>query len=229
MFKRLVVVMVGTFLLTSCAGLVESTRESLLGESAKPREKVSSKVKWVSKDQYDDLMSKYKELKIKHDMLKNDKPMSANNSMASEPIPSKNTETVDVFGDGGILPKPTAAARVSERPQDLEEELRYYEKAVALKENNKIEEALKIFHFLEKSTSKQLVVRAKLQVGHIYFAQKQFDLALQVYEGIIRTHSFSSISLDALGRAADCAVKLGLNEKSAQYESLLRDVFGIQV
>ena len=53
----------------------------------------------------------------------------------------------------------------------MEEELDYYKKAIALKENQKNDEALKIFQFLEKSNSRQLRVRAKKNIGNIYLAK----------------------------------------------------------
>ena len=105
----------------------------------------------------------------------------------------------------------------------------YYKKAVALNTNGKSEEALKIFQFLEKSNSRQIKIRSKRYIGDIYFAGKQYDLALQVYEDMIRKNAFSGSTLKALGSAAKCAEQLGLTDKKAQYESLLQDVFETQV
>lgn len=222
----LTLIIIVTFV--SCSGLVESTRKTLLGDDT-PRQSQKKEAKWVSKDQYDDLLIKYKNLNDKYEKLKEDKYASGTPQVdqAAE-LSAGNPETVDVFGKDGIVNStPQKAASVD--ATTVEEELDYYKKAVALKDNNKNEEALKMFQFLEKSNSRQISVRAKRNIGDLYLAGEQFDLALQVYEGIIRKDSFSGSTLKALEKAAICAGKLGLTDKKAQYESLLRDVFESQV
>lgn len=214
-------------LAVSCSSFVESTRKSLLGDET-PRKSVKKEVKWVSKGQYDDLMVKYKTLNDKHERLKE---QGLNNKSGFDQITelskNKSTETVDVFGDNGISSKLKSTR--SAVPSSIEEEVSYYKKAVALQGNGKNDEALKLFQFLENSTVAQLKVRSKLHIGDIYFSKNQYDLALQVYEDIIRNHAFSSSVLGALKHAVVCSTQLGLSDKRAQYESLLKDVFGMQV
>lgn len=213
----------------SCSSFVESTRKSLLGDET-PRKSVKKEVKWVSKGQYDDLMVKYKTLNDKYERLKE---QGLNNKSGFDQITelskskSKSTETVDVFGDNGLSSKLKSTR--SSVPSSIEEEVSYYKKAVVLKSNGKNDEALKLFQFLENSTVAQLKVRSKLHIGDIYFSKNQYDLALQVYEDIIRNHAFSSSVLGALKHAVVCSTELGLSDKKAQYESLLKDVFGMQV
>ena len=96
----------GLLILTSvasCSSLVESTRKSLLNDES-PRKTNSQEVKWVSRAQYDDLMSKYKELNEKYENLRTDSlqqnsPISKMNALAANQQPS---ETIDVFGQNGI-------------------------------------------------------------------------------------------------------------------------------
>lgn len=211
----------------SCSSFVESTRKSLLGEKA-PRKQVKKEVKWVSKGQYDDLMVKYKTLNDKYERLKEEKLTSKPGfDQINEISQSSNTETVDVFGKNGLSGE--VKVPTNKKPSSIEEEVSYYKKAVALQQNGKSDEALKLFQFLENSNVSQLKVRAKLHIGDIYFGKNQYDLALQVYEDIIRNHAFSSTVLGALKHAVVCSSQLGLSDKKAQYESLLKDVFGMQV
>ena len=224
--------------LVSCSNLVENTRKSLLGDE-KPRSAPKKEVKWVSKSQYDDLMQKYKDLNDKYERIKlqtvsesglNDLPQTAPKAQGG------STETVDVFGKNGVVNKKQTTNEIaaSSAPQKIKnttsigEDLDYYKKAVVLKENNKLDEALKIFQFLENSKSKQISVRSKRHIGDIYFEKQQHDLALQVYEDVIRNNAFSGATLKALAKAAQSANQLGLMDKKAQYESLLKDVFDIQ-
>ena len=58
--------------------------------------------------------------------------------------------------------------------------------------------------------------------------KKQYDLALQVFESIIKQGSFSSVVLEALQSAKVASDALGLASKSRQYGSLLKDVFEVR-
>ena len=217
-----------------CSGLVESTRKNLLGDKS-PRNKVKQQPKWVSKEQYDDLLSKYKNLNDKYQNLKeerltNKKSFDQLDEMAASK--TKNTEAIDVFGDKGLAKKtaPVAASsKVSINKNKFEEELDYYLKGVALLENGKNDEAFKVFQFVEASKVKQLRVRAKKKIGDHYLTKKQYDLALQVYESIIREYAFSGLVIPSLSSAVECTKQLGLTDKKLKYESILRDFFEVQV
>lgn len=215
---------------SGCSSLVESTRKNLMGDSS-PR-KVNKEVKWVSKAQYDGLMSKYKKLSDKYENLKDQsiKNKTGFNQLDELAAGAASTETIDVFGKEGISNDPkmkVSPVEISE--EKVDQELTFYKKAVAFKLNGKPDEALKIFLFLDKSQTKQISVRAKKHIGDIYFGKKRFDLALQVYESIIRQNSFSGTVIKALDNAAKCSAKLGLTDKKVKYESILRDFFEVRV
>lgn len=231
MLQKLTLITLSSLVLSSCSSLVESTRKSLLGDDS-PRSSKTKEVKWVSKSQYDDLMAKYKTLNEKYTKLKDDKYTNSTSGFSQVDELSTNSETVDVFGKEAVAKGAAtagAAQKLNINQTSVEEELGYYKKAMALKSNGKYEEALKIFQFLEKSNSRQIQVRSKRNIGDIYYSQQQYDLALQVYESIIKQNAFSGSTLKALSNAAKCSDKLGLTDKKAQYESLIRDVFESQV
>jgi lipopolysaccharide biosynthesis regulator YciM len=219
--------------LVSCS-LVETTRQSLLGDSS-PRKKVKKEIKWVSKAQYDDLMIKYKTVSSKYEKLKEDRMTNKSAFNQLNELASSNTaeETVDVFGEQGLIKSAPIARKkspkVSINIDKVEEELNYFKKAVALYDNGKVEESLKMFQILERSSHKQIKVRSKKYIGDTYFSKKQYDLALQVYENIINNDAYSGKVIPALRSAAICSGKLGLNEKKIQYESILKDFFEVQI
>lgn len=237
MRKSLIYIMAFTVTvsMTSCSGLVESTRKMIDGDSPRKNPK---KAQWVTKSQYDDLMVKYKNLSEKYENLKESKGNSQGLNQASELSASGHEEeTVDVFGKNGLanevsqsldqvshgtpMTKPLSA-------NEVDQEVKTYKKAVLLEANGKVEESLKVFQFLEKSQTKQIRVRARIHIGQIYLLQKQYDLALQVFESILSQDAFSSKVLDALRGAASASGKLGLAEKKIRYESMLKDVFGLR-
>lgn len=222
-------------ILVSCSSLVESTRKSLLGEDS-PRE-TKKEVKWVSKAQYDDLLTRYKNLKDSHEKLKDEK-LSGNknyNQMEEMSQNSGASETIDVFAKGGLAnqvesnmqPEPGVELQ-NLNSSGIEEELKVYKKGIALKLNGKIDDSLKVFQYLERSKSEQIRVRAKSHISNIYMDKSQFDLALQVNEAIITNYAFSGKVIDALKDAIVCCDKLGLTDKKLKYQSILRDFFEIR-
>jgi len=165
------------------------------------------------------------------------KPMPVSPKPVSPKPVSPKDQTVDVFGQGGLASEiaAKAAGSIEPAPMGMEEdastidqELNTYKKAVALRERGKAQDALKIFQLLERSPTKQIRVRSRLQIGEIYLTQKQYDLALQVFENMIFKDSFSGKVLDALQGAIVCTENLGLKEKRNKYKSILVDFFGIQ-
>ncbi len=234
MISRLSLILAITMIVVTpgCSSFLESARKSISGEDSK--RKIKKESKWVSKAQYDDLLAKYKNLNDKYGNLKDEKGgMNQAYSQATElAAGDTSAETIDVFGKDGITQKQKSnkiSVRDSEAPKDYDKDLDYYYKAIALKMNGKADEALKVFQFLESSPNKQIMVRAKKQVADIYFSKKQYDLALQVYEGIIRNNSFSGVVIKALEYAAKCSSQLGLKDKKLKYESILRDFFEVRV
>jgi tetratricopeptide (TPR) repeat protein len=218
----------------SCSSLVESTRRNLMGEES-PR-KAKKEVKWVAKAQYDDLLTKYKNLKDQYDRLKDEK-VNSNSSynqmdeMSENSKSQKISETIDVFSKDGLANKVQASqapALKNLNQTDVSDELKVYKKGVALKQNGKADESLKVFQYLERSKSEQIRVRAKVHIGDIYMQNNQFDLALQVYEGVIGGYAFSGKVIPSLRNAIICCDQLGLKDKKLKYQSILRDFFEIE-
>lgn len=217
---------------SSCSSLVESTRKSLL-DSETPRTSRSSKNQWVSKQQYDQLMGKYKNLLGEYERLKENRLTAPGKDLIGE---LKDTppvsESVDVFGKDALAKAASVSGakpiiKTSSKPSDVSKEIKVFKKAVALKTGGKSTEALKIFQILEDSQVKQIRTRARYQLAQIYFKQKEFDLSLQASEKIIFGDAFSGVVLEALNLAVENCDKLGLEEKKLKYKSMLVDVFGI--
>ena len=159
MRTQTMLIITGLFLAVSCSNLVKNTRESLLGGN-KPRKSTKQEVKWVSKAQYDDLMAKYKTLNQKYESLKENKapPMGS---------PNMADETIDVFAQTekkAMAPTPAAssnteASGVAIEVSQIDEEIDYYKRARLMLKAGKVDEALKLFQFLEKAKRKQIQVR----------------------------------------------------------------------
>lgn len=227
--KKLSAVLLVLVFTSGCSSFIESTRKSLLSGDS-PRKTSKQQPKWVSKNQYDDLMIKYKNLQSKYENLKEEKLTSkdAFNQIDELTGKSKATETVDLFSDKNMAKSPVIIEPKKLSPLDentVSKELKLYRKAVALYKAGSFDDSLKIFQHLNKSGTKQVAVRAKKRTGDIYFMKKQYDLSLQVYEEIIRGSSFSGVVLKALSGAANSARQLGLENKRVKFESLLKDVF----
>jgi tetratricopeptide (TPR) repeat protein len=224
-----IVVLVGA---SGCSSLMESTRKMISdGESKQSIKRVQKKSKWVSQTQYDDLLAKYKNVSEKYDKLKETKVndnrgFSQSDEMAKELSVNSSTDTVDVFGKNGIAREvENTLNSISSSTVDVGRELKTYKKAVALRDNGKSDESLKIFQFLERSNNKQIKVRSRIQIGQIYLEKKQFDLALQVFEKVITENAFSGKVLVALSGAVDSCAGLDLTDKKLRYQSMLTDFF----
>jgi len=141
-------------------------------------------------------------------------------------------ETVDVFGKNGIVRKegPQMTMGLTQHESDMVSEsieseiikLRDSERLIA---QNKFNEALNLLKIVENSTSRQVRVRAKYLLGEILFKQKEYDLAMQVFEEIISKDAFSGMVLKSLGRLIVCTEKLKQEKKQQQYYSILHDFF----
>lgn len=218
---------------TACSSWIESSRKMIDDEEAKSSQKATKETKWVSQAQYNDLLVKYQNLNDKYEKLKDEKADSGKSSFDQiDELSQKtgsSTETVDVFGQNGIAQE--VATTLDNQVNDenlLSRELKTYKKAIALNENGKVEESLKIFQFLERSSNKQIRVRARSQIGNIYLVKKQYDLSLQVFEKIITEDAFSGKVLKAIEGAVKSCAGLNLVDKKLRYQSMLSDFFGIK-
>lgn len=213
------------FLLTTSCSWYRDAQRSMVAED----EKAARSNRPVPRSQYDQLLVKYEELSKKYEALK-ENPNEGKSSLVDEIQKSKSenfantsgnveTETVNLFPQNTVTSSEPLSA-----PKDLEEELALYRKGISLKPTNP-GEATKIFQQIESSSSPAVKARAKFQLGELMFAQKQYDLALQVFEEIINKQAQSGVVLDALRFAVICSDKLGIKNKRDQYSSMLNDVF----
>lgn len=119
-----------------------------------------------------------------------------------------------------------AQVRSSDYPSELvEEHIKKVRQAESFVVQNKFSEALKLIKELEVSPVRQISVRAKFLLGETFFRQGEYDLAMQVYEEILKKHSFSGLVIKSLGRLIVCSEKLNIPQKKEKYYSILHDFF----
>lgn len=246
LFSRIFFLCMVALMVHSCSWLDRQTNK-LLGRRSKRKPVQSS----VSKAQYDELLRKYERLKNKYEG-KGDQKVVSNDNVSSNLLndlettsspaqkttaKNNNIETVDVFADSGLTSKkpkinvdPSPKAVMVSKNYSFEEtnkEVTEYQQGVAYLAKGKNDLALRIFQKLEKSGLIQIRVRARLQIGHLLYKQKEYDLAMQVYEDIIDNYSFSGVVLQALDKLVSCSEKLNLSAKRDKYNSVLKDIFGV--
>lgn len=156
----------------------------------------STKEQTVPKKRYDELLSKYNNLKNKKD--------------PSKAIDEINIEIIDV-----VAP-PRSMASKAQVETDIEK-LDLSEKYIAVGNFDKATNYLKQ---LENSGNRQVQVRAKFLLGEMYFTQKEYDLALQIFEDIIKNYSFSGVVIKALNKLEACSKNLNLPKKQERYHSM---------
>ena len=156
----------------------------------------------VSKKQYDKLLSKYNQLKNKKD--------------PSKAIDQIKIETVDVF----------APARTISSKEQTETDIDKLDLAAKYLAVGNFEKATGYLKQLENSGNRQVQVRAKFLMGEMYFIQKEYDLAMQIFEDVIKNYSFSGVVIKALGKLEACSKNLKQPEKQKVYHSMINDVFG---
>ncbi len=234
--------------LTSCSWLEK--RRALFDSGASVDSSDSeSKESFVTKTQYDQLLKKYDDLLKKVNQAES-KSVASTQSMARD-IPSDKheeqgkmiselskiqpkvdlAETVDVFGREGLASKASGASSKSTKPElalsanQISTQLAMLQKANKLVGENKMDSALILLKELEESPNKQIKVRAKFYLAEMLFRQNEFDLAMQMYEEIVREYAFSGLVVKSLGRLIVCSEKLKLNKKQEKYYSILHDFF----
>lgn len=199
------------------------------------REQQEPQRKWVHVNQYNDMVSKNKELEEKVELLEarlNQNQAPSNNDLANEMVKDSGrdeliTEVVDLSSLTNNSSRPEVAENLSSavaaapmNPSDVEKEVDLYQKAVLLKNNGNYNESIKIFNRLGQASSKQILVRVKQQLGEIYQAQGQFDLAIQMYKEVIEKYAFSGIVINALTGIVECYDKMGMPSEKLKYQSL---------
>lgn len=173
------------------------------------------KTRYVPIGKYNELLSKNRELEEKVATLEMKNAESNKSNLVAEMVQDKK-EVSEVVDLGEVLPKKEEPIKV----KNLDDEIALYQKAAILKDNNKIEEAVKIFNTLQSSNQPQIVARAKHALGAIYDSQGQYDLAVQMYKEVIEKYASSGVVLKALKSIVHCFEKLGLKEEKLKYEAL---------
>lgn len=205
----------------------------------------SSKKSFVTKAQYDQLMTKYETLLNKVNQAEA-KSVEKSNMMAKNiPVDShakesqmikelskikpkaELAETVDVFGKGGLVDRASLANTSEPKMSDsqITRQLDMLQKANLYVSQNKMDSALILLKELEESPNLQIKVRAKFYLAEMLFRQNEYDLAMQMYEEIIGRYAFSGLVIKSLGRLIVCSEKLKLNKKQEKYYSILHDFF----
>lgn len=230
--------------LSSCSWM--SKRAALFDESGNVKEAtVASTQKAnpsavVPKEQYDQLLTKYETLldKIKTaESSANSEIMNSASAKEGQMIeqlskinpPADLAETVDVFGKEGLSNIPADVLDSGTKPRmsdsDVEMQLQNLQKANQLVSENKMDAALILLKDLEESSNKQIRVRAKYYLAEMLFRQNEYDLAMQIYEDIIKNYAFSGLVIKSLGRLIVCTEKLKMDKKRERYYSILHDFF----
>ena len=125
-------------------------------------------------------------------------------------------ETVDVFSPPG----PREQGKMA-----IQDELDIYEKARAFFREKQYDKASLELKKIEKSTIRQIRVHARFLSGEIMFESGEYDLAMQIYEDILKNNAFSGLVVKSLQRLVVCSEKLKLKEKRERYHSLLNNTF----
>lgn len=241
--KGIPAILLLVLVLSSCSWL--SSRRSNVAEEDK-----SVIQDMVPKAQYDQLLAKYNELlrnsqnqKIADAQISGPIPTKeefidvVDDLNKAKPTPGKvdipNDNTIDVFAKQKSEPMQKTEAKAMTPIDDdsyvgedsIENQISSLRKARELIAQNQHNAATNILKELDKSPVKQIKVQAKFLVAEMFFAQKEFDLAMQIYEEIITKYAFSGIVLKALGRVVVCTERLKLAKKQEQYYSLLHEIF----
>ncbi len=158
---------------------------------------VVSEQEMVTKKEYD-------ELKKKYDDLLADK----NASVTSE-------ITVDLKDENPKIP--------TEISQDPLEQIADLEVAQAFISEGEFGKALDTLKKQENSEIKQIKVRVKYLQGEIFFAQKEWDLAMQKYDEIITGYGFSSMAINAIEKKDACIKNLNKPFTQEPYHTIFKN------
>lgn len=242
--KGIPVILLLVLVLSSCSWL--SSRRTNVGEEDRPVVQ-----DMVPKAQYDQLLAKYNEIlrnsqaqKMPENQVTGAYPSKEDfvdvveDLNKAKPTPGKpevaSDNTIDVFAKqkNEALPAETTGKTMAPVDDDsyvgedsIESQINSLRKARDLIAQNQHNAALNILKELDRSPVRQIKVQAKYLTAEMFFAQKEFDLAMQIYEEIITKYAFSGVVLKALGRVVVCTERLKLAKKQEQYYSLLHEIF----
>jgi len=231
--------------LSSCSWL---SKKSRYNQDDMPT--ISRNGKAISNEQYNDLLHKYDSLRREREagmMGKDTRALVSDlgnvpdfredrsDQQIAAPIYQNHTstlaDTVDVFAEDGPGTKEPSVVELGKLnepdrfPVSVNTEIKQFQSAQKAMQSGDANQAMKMYKILEKSNNHQLKVRAKYNIAEILFDQKDYDLAMQAYEEIIKSHAFSGFVIKSLGRLIVCAENLKMKEKKDKYYSILHDFF----
>jgi tetratricopeptide (TPR) repeat protein len=225
-------------ILSGCGALERRNQNSEQAEKNQVQEPVSSEQHELLKQKYDELAKRYSLLQQEFQSSKGSSPsiledLNQNARDQSDEKGDDLAETVDVFASQQRKREnnnslSSSSPRISSDnidPDLIEEQIHILRKIQSLVNQNKFNDALNEIKKIEDSAIRQISVRAKFYLGEVLFAQEQYDLAMQVYEEIIKENAFSGVVIKTLGRLIVCSESLKLDKKRDAYYSILHDFF----
>ena len=228
------------FTLFSCGGISE--RERISDDPIPSGD-------YVSRAQYEELRQKYEQL----EMQISQRPQVSKTEQKQKEL-SSLAETVDVFSQAESQPQPqprqdqlrdvvapavaATSTVASSRPSihsgemihnyndiDVDGLVERLRNAIEMTQREEYSRALSELRSLERAPIRQISARARFYIGELFFRQREYDLAMQAYEEVLRRDAFSGLVLSTLGRLIVCSENLNLESKKEQYHSLLHDFF----
>jgi tetratricopeptide (TPR) repeat protein len=214
------------FAFSSCSVFSFKRSQDPNAEKTKSNEE---NAEFVSKKDYEELKARYDSL-LQASQNGTGSTTTPSQDLLSDLSSAKGSEsfqTVDVFSD---YPQETSKGTVGKSEGGagstaIDQEMAQLSKITALLGQRDFDNAMNLLKPLENSKIKQVQTQAKFLLAESLFLQNEFDLAMQVYEEIIRKDAYSSLVLRSLGRLIVCAEKLKIDEKKEKYYSLLHDFF----
>jgi predicted negative regulator of RcsB-dependent stress response len=219
------------FLLQSCSWVSRSRRDFVQkDDQSKPQKEKGP----VSRDEYNSLLKKYNEMKKRLEVRAVEKESDSDlmESLNNLPASSSSVElstSVDPFKGTPSRPAQSTSPMIDDMSAvaqtRFEKHLMKLKQAKKFVDKKNFDKAMENLQQLEQSPFRQIRVRAKFFIGSILLDQKEFDLAMQVFEEMIQKYAFSGMTIHALKGLVTAASKLKLDEKLKRYESLLNQVF----
>ncbi len=200
------------------------------------RRTVKNSDEMVPKVQYDLLLEKYeKAVKNASSRASNMIPQGEFSSI-EEKININNgnsiAESVDIVIDDerrqrkkivNSFNPPMVSSKIKKESPSLSKLL---EGQLMLQKGN-VDSAQNVFKTLMQNNEMSIRVSASYFFGKIIFEQKEYSLAMQVFEDIVHQYGFSSYVILALDHLIECAEKLNIQDKYERYYSMRHDLLGV--
>ena len=210
----------------SCGWIDQSSRSVFEPDQSKKAPARSQNL--VSKNQYDQLMEKYRAVYSENQKLKEKlgisvKPLADDFQSADSNTISINQESSKDQNVNPVKQMSNEGASVDD--ENFQKNMSNYEEGLKNFDEKKYLAARKLFEQTSTSSFSQIKVRSRFYLGRTFMMEDQYDLALQMFDEVITSHAYSSYVFEALRFGAECAKKLKQETKYQEYVSLLQDVF----